>query len=165
MQTQTYHIEDPDAQYIKSVKVDAPSFDGRLDPQAYINWQLAINHYFYWCDMSESSKIQFAMMKPTGEARQYWENLERMMRYKMDDLVETWEGMKEKFRLKYVPRSFSQQLLDKWNKITQENKSLTDYIVKFDEYLNRCGAMEFESPNRPHLDLGQLLKATIAESS
>jgi len=33
---------------------------------------------------------------------------------------------------------------DKWNRLTQENKSTTDYIVKFDEYLNRCGAIEFE---------------------
>jgi len=37
--------------------------------------------------------------------------------------------MKEKFILKYIPPSFSH----KWNKLTQENKSVTDYIAKFDE--------------------------------
>jgi len=36
-QTQPYKTADTDAQYIKSVKVDAPSFDGRLDPQVYID--------------------------------------------------------------------------------------------------------------------------------
>jgi len=25
--------------------------------------------------------------------------------------------------------------------LTQENKSITDYITKFDEYLNRCSAI------------------------
>jgi len=104
-----------------------------------------MDHYFRCCDMSESKKIRFAMMKLTGQARQYWENLERMMRYRRDDLVKTWEGTKEKLRLKYIPPPFSQQLLDKWNRLTQENKSATDYIAKFDEYLNRCGAIEFES--------------------
>jgi len=59
--------------------------------------------------------------------------------------------MKEKFTLKYVSPSFSQQLLDKLNRLTQENKSATDYIAKFDEYLNRCGAIELESSNRPYL--------------
>ena len=67
------------------------------------------------------------------------------MRYKKDDPVETWEDMKKKLRLKYVLPFFSQQLLDKWNMLTQRNKSATDYIAKFDEYLNRCGAIEFES--------------------
>ena len=65
-----------------------------------------------------------------------------MMRYRRDDPVVTWDNMKEKFRLKYIPHSFSQQLLDKWNRLTQETKSATDYIAKFDEYLNRCSAIE-----------------------
>jgi len=30
------------------------------------------------------------------QTRQYWENLERMMRYKREDPVETWDGMKKK---------------------------------------------------------------------
>ena len=29
--------------------------------------------------------------------------------------------------------------------MTQGNKSLIDYIAKVDEYLNRCGVIEFES--------------------
>jgi len=44
---QPYNTADADAQYIKSVKVDAPSFDGHLDPQVYIDWQLAMDHYFH----------------------------------------------------------------------------------------------------------------------
>jgi len=48
--------------------------------------------------------------------------------------------------LKYIPPSFSQNLLDKWNRLTKENKSANDYIAKFDEYLNRYGAIKFESP-------------------
>jgi len=54
--------------------------------------------------------------------------------------------MKEKLSLKYVSPSFSQQLLDKWNILTQGNKSITEYITKFDEYFKWCSAIEFESP-------------------
>ena len=73
-----------------------------------------------------------AVMKLTGQAGQYWENLKRMMRYRRKDPVETWEGMKEKLILKYFPPSFSLQLLNKWNRWTQGNKSAIDYIAKFD---------------------------------
>ena len=72
---QPYNTADVDAQYIKSIKVDAISFNGRLDPQVYIDWQLAMDRYFCWHDMSETRKIQFAMMKLTGQAGQYWEIL------------------------------------------------------------------------------------------
>ena len=51
------------------------------------------------------------MMKLTGQAGQYWENFEKMMRYRRDDPIEIWESMKEKLGLKYVSASFSQQLL------------------------------------------------------
>ena len=70
------------------------------------------------------------------------------MRYRREDPVETWEGMKEKLMLKNVSPSFSQQLLDKQNLLTQGNKSATDYIAKFDEYLNQRGAIELESPEQ-----------------
>ena len=67
------------------------------------------------------------------------------MRYRREHSVKTWEDMKEKLMFKYLPPSFSQQLLDKQNRLTQKNKSATDYIAKFDEYLNQYGAIELES--------------------
>jgi len=72
---------------------------------------------------------------------------------------------KEKLILKYVPPSFIQQLLDKCNRLTQENKSATNYIAKFDEYLNWCGAIKFESPKRTLLGLDQVLGTITVESS
>ena len=73
--------------------------------------------------------------------------------------------MKENIVLKYVPPSSSQQLLDKWNRLTQENKSTTDYIAKFDEYLNRCGAIKFESYEQTLSRFRQVLEMITAESS
>jgi len=66
--------------------------------------------------------------------------------------------------LKYVP-PFSQQLLDKWNWLTQGNKSAIDYITKFDEYLNWCGAIEFESPEQTLYMFRLGLGTITAESS
>ena len=54
---QPYNTADTDAQFIKSVKVDALSFYGHLDPQGYIDWQLAMDRYFSWHDMFEFRKI------------------------------------------------------------------------------------------------------------
>ena len=75
-------------------------------------------------------------MKLSGQTRQYWENTEMLMRFRREESVETWDEMKEKLRQKCIPPYFSQQFLDKWYRLTQRNKSATDYITKFDEYLN-----------------------------
>jgi len=56
---QPNNTEDTNAQYIKSVKVDAPSFDGRLDPLAYIDWQLVMDHYFCCMTCPSLEKFNF----------------------------------------------------------------------------------------------------------
>ena len=53
--------------------------------------------------------------------------------------------MKAKLREKYLPVSYHQRLLDQWHRLVQGNKSVTEYIAKFDELAMRCGIDESES--------------------
>jgi len=36
----TDNPSNPDAQYLKSIKIDVPNFDGRHNPQLFIDWTL-----------------------------------------------------------------------------------------------------------------------------
>ena len=45
------------------------------------------------------------------------------------------------------------------------DKSATDYIAKFKEYLNRCRAIKLESLEQTYLGLGPALGMITAESS
>ena len=47
-----------------------------------------------------------------------------------------------KLREKYLPFSYEQKLLDQWQKLTQGNKSVADYIAKFDKFVMRCSIVE-----------------------
>jgi len=47
--------------------------------------------------------------------------------------------------------------MDKWNRLTQENKLVIIYIAKFDEYLIRCVPLSLSLSNKPYLGLGQVL--------
>jgi len=60
----------PDDQCLKSIKLDVPTFDGRLDPLLLLNW-LQLNRYFAWYPLSEPRKVKFVAMKLTGQASQY----------------------------------------------------------------------------------------------
>ena len=41
----------------KKVKVSAPEFDGRMDPNAFSNWLVSIKEYFNWYEMIDSERI------------------------------------------------------------------------------------------------------------
>ena len=56
----------------KKVKVSAPKFDGRMDPNAFSYWLVAIEEFFDWYAMTNSERIRFAKMKLTNSAKMYW---------------------------------------------------------------------------------------------
>ena len=59
--------------------------------------------------------------------------------------ITTWRTMKAKLRKKYVPMSYHQRLLDQWKRLNQENKTMTEYIAKFDELAMQCNLVKSKS--------------------
>ena len=63
---------------LRSIRLDAPTFDGNLDPKIYIDWESDLDQYFEWYEMSEERKFKFAKMKLVRQARLFWGNVERL---------------------------------------------------------------------------------------
>jgi len=57
----------PDAQYLKNVKIDVPNFDGRHDLQLFIDWTL-LDRYFTWYELIEFRKVKRTAMKLSDQA-------------------------------------------------------------------------------------------------
>ena len=135
---------DPDDRTMKNIRLEAPTFDGILDPKIYIDWEGEMDQYFDWYEMSEDRKCKFAKLKLVHQARLYWGNVERLARQRGDVPIVTWRAMKLRLREKYLPMSYHQRLLDQWKRLTQGNKSVAEYIAKFDEFVMRCNVDESE---------------------
>ena len=52
--------------------------------------------------------------------------------------------MKEILKEKYIPTTYRQRMLDKWQRLTQGSRPVSEYISKFDEFLSRCDLQENE---------------------
>ena len=87
---------------MRSVKINAPTFDGVLNPSTFLDWLTDMDHYFDWYTMREDRHIHFAKMKLIGHAKLYWNNQERLQR----TLITTWQEMKEALKEKYLPKSY-----------------------------------------------------------
>ena len=66
-----YNRYDEDERYLKNIKVDVSNFDGRLDPQYYLDWVMSVERYFKWYEMSQERRVRFAAMKLVGQVGQY----------------------------------------------------------------------------------------------
>ena len=75
-----HHDIDLVERLMRSVKIDAPTFDGTLNPSTFLDWLADMDHYFDWYAMSEDRRIRFAKMKLIGHAKLYWNNQERLQR-------------------------------------------------------------------------------------
>ena len=97
--------ESLDDRAIRNVRLDAPTFDGSLDPKMYEDWEGDMDQYFDWYDMSEGRKFKFAKTSIVRHARLYWGNLELLIRRRSAEPIATWAEMKRRLRDKYVPIS------------------------------------------------------------
>ena len=58
-----HNAHNHDVQYLRSIKLDIPTFDGRLDPQLFLNWAQQLEKYFTWYDLTKPRKVKFTAMK------------------------------------------------------------------------------------------------------
>jgi len=47
-----HDCHEDDDRYLKNIKLDVSNFDGRLDPQYYLNRVMSLERYFKWYELS-----------------------------------------------------------------------------------------------------------------
>ena len=55
---------------------EAPTFDGRRDPKAFIDWVHEMDHFFEWYKLSDDKKVRFVKLKLIVRAKFFWQNIE-----------------------------------------------------------------------------------------
>uniref|UniRef100_A0A2N9IC59 Reverse transcriptase n=1 Tax=Fagus sylvatica TaxID=28930 RepID=A0A2N9IC59_FAGSY len=105
---------------MRGVKVEAPTFDGCLDPWVFTDWLRQMEHFF-------------RMDKITN-------NLAR----RQEPPISDWPEMKQALSRNYLPTTYKSTLLEKWDNLRQGPRSVIDYIEQFQKYKRRCQIVEEE---------------------
>ena len=141
---QDKHVRQPQRDITKKVKVSAPEFDGRMDPNAFSDWLVAIEEYFDWCEMIDSEQVPFAKMKLTNSTKMYWHNVLQDMIRLGEPPITQWAVMKEKLHEKYIPPSYKSQLFSNMINLKQMTLSVAEYSTKFEKARLRCSQFHVE---------------------
>jgi hypothetical protein len=103
-----------------------PSFQGKNDPEVYLEWETKMEMVFDCHSYSEIKKVKLATIEFTDYAIVWWDQL-LINRRNREPPVDTWEEMKMLMRKRFVPSHYYKGLYQNLQNLRQGSKSVDDY--------------------------------------
>ena len=129
---------------IDGIKLNIPPFKGKNDPEAYLEWEMKIEHVFSCNNYEEDQKVKLAATEFSDYALVWWNKLQKERARNEEPMVDTWAEMKRIMRKRYVPASYSRDLKFKLQKLTQGNKGVKEYFKEMDVLMIQANIEEDE---------------------
>ena len=86
-----------------NIKMKIPSFQGKNDPEAYLEWERKVELVFDCHHYYENKKVKLAVIEFSDYAIVWWDQLVLNKRRNKEPSMETWEEMKRVMRKRFVP--------------------------------------------------------------
>jgi hypothetical protein len=125
-----------------SIKMKMPSFQGRTDPEAYLEWEKKIKLIFDCHNYSEEKKMKLAVIEFTDYAIIWWDQLVTNRRRNHERPKETWGELKALKRWRFVPSHYYRDLYHKLQNLTQGSRSVGDYHKEMEVAMIRANVEE-----------------------
>ncbi|XP_057443382.1 uncharacterized protein LOC130735376 [Lotus japonicus] len=136
--------ENPRPARIEGVKFQIPPFKGKSDPEAYLEWELKIEHVFACNNYEEDQKVKLAAAHFSDYALVWWNKFAKERLRNEEPAVETWAEMKRIMRKRYVPSSHARDVKFKLQKLTQGSKSVEEYYKELEVLMLQANLEEDE---------------------
>jgi hypothetical protein len=111
-------------------KMKIPSFQGRSDPEAYLDWEKKMEFVFDCNNYLETKKVKLAVTEFSEYAITWWDQLVINRRRNRKRPINTWEETKVVMRKRFVPSYYYQELYKKLQGLRQGSRSVEDYYYK-----------------------------------
>ncbi|XP_024010582.1 uncharacterized protein LOC112085996, partial [Eutrema salsugineum] len=121
----------------KDLKLTAPTFAGKVNPDAYLDWERRMEYIFDYYQYSEARKVSLAAAQLTDNALAWWDRDVSERRRHRHGQVNNWEDMRFSLRKRYVPAYYHRDLQKKFRKLTQGSKTVEEYFEEFETLKNR----------------------------
>ena len=125
-----YHNKAGDT--MKKVRVEVPNFAGTIDPHVFSDWLASLESHFEGYDMSDESRVSFAIMKFIGQAQIWWRDVEYDCQCARQPPIVRCDDMKQQLKQKYLPCGYEDELFEKFTTLRQGNMSVVECMNKFE---------------------------------
>ncbi|GKV11590.1 hypothetical protein SLEP1_g22836 [Rubroshorea leprosula] len=126
---------------LSSIKMKIPPFQGKNDPDVYLEWEKKVELVFDCHNYSEEKKMKLATMEFTNYVVVWWDQLV-LGRRNRERPVDTWEEMKAVMRKRFVPSHYYRDLYQRLQGLTQGSRSVEDYHKEMEITMVRANVEE-----------------------
>ncbi|XP_062103764.1 uncharacterized protein LOC133814872 [Humulus lupulus] len=119
-----------------------PAFQGKSDPEAYLEWEKKMELVFDCHNYSDMKKVKLAAIEFTDYAIVWWDQLCINRRRSGDRPIDTWEAMKRVMRRRFVPPHYYRDLYLKLQGLRQGSKSVDEYYKEMEMAMIRANVEE-----------------------
>ncbi|XP_031375623.1 uncharacterized protein LOC116190098 [Punica granatum] len=125
-----------------SIKLTIPPFQGKSDPDIYIEWERRVELVFDCHNYSEEKKVKLAAVAFTDYAIVWWDQLTVSRRRNGERPIDNWEGMKAVMRRRFVPSHYYRDLYLKLQNLKQGSKTVEEYHKEMEIAMIRANVEE-----------------------
>ncbi|GLU23899.1 hypothetical protein SLE2022_398740 [Rubroshorea leprosula] len=124
------------------IKIDIPDFEGRLQPDEFIDWLHTVERVFELKDIPDDKRVKLVAIKLKKHASIWWENLKRSREREGRNKIRTWEKMRRELTRKFLPDRYYQDNFVKFHNLQQKSLTVEEYTMEFEQLMMKCDVRE-----------------------
>ena len=130
--------------HFNEFKVDIPEFEGKLEPDDFLEWLQTVERVFEYKEIPDEQKVKVIALKLRKYASLWWTNLLAKRARQGKGKIRTWEKMKNKLKGRFLPPNYIQANYALLHHLTQGSKSVEEYTREFEKLMIKCDLQEEE---------------------
>ncbi|GJR33812.1 reverse transcriptase, partial [Tanacetum coccineum] len=124
------------------IKVDIPEYDGKLDPDEFVEWLRTVERVFDYKQTTEDNKVKIVALKLRKYASTWWSNTCLKRERAGKEKIQTWPKMKAKMKQKFLPTYYVQNSFSQLHSLRQGTGTAEEYSREFEYLLMKCDVPE-----------------------
>ena len=105
-------------------KIEVPEFEGKLDPEDFLDWLHTVERIFEYKDIPDNKKVKLIALRLRKYASLWWTNLCAKRVRERKSNIRTWEKMKSKLKARFLPPTYVQDYYSQLHNLNQGNLSV-----------------------------------------
>jgi hypothetical protein len=132
-------VRHPPNDLFAKINFKIPSFNGKYDPAAYLDWELEVEQKFSCHGIPANSQVKATISEFTDFALIWWREYKQKLPI---NSVTTWIQLKTAMRHRFVPSYYARDFLNKMQRFQQGSQSVEEYYQELQKGMLRCGLVE-----------------------